>query len=238
MNSKTNPIRKQKPMQAYMSNYTPYGSTSGLPNLGSALFASPTGTTELILNSNSGQIAWGTNDNGNLDSTVNYPTPPGDCPFVLTIPQSTYNGTPGSQTPATLAVGGPTGPLITYSNAPAYSLITNVMFEAMVNIGGTPVECVSLKTSGVNILFDDGTNATSNPSTGFTDPIATMGGLSCPTSPGSFVAVQATPVAPYAPVMVTVSGNVQLLSTDGYYKNAGDNLGITSVQLRILVYGS
>lgn len=237
---KTQRIRQQNPLGAYDSTYTAYDNPTSIPTVSSTgptftatmrlgdNSATAGGTTELILNGSSGQIAWGTDNNGNLDTNAIYD---GGVPFTLIIPSST-----SPQTPAFLTVGD--APTVTYSAAPSYGAIVSCLIETEVNIGGgaTPQDCVSISLSGTSITFSNGLAPTSNASN-FTDPSA-MEGTNCDGSGENFYALLAEPCTTggYTAVSLTVTGYLYMISTDSFYQNAGKNLSFGSIWCKIYVY--
>jgi hypothetical protein len=228
-------------MPTNASTYTVYLNPTSWTGLGNPTFtatlrlgdnsASASGTTELILNGAGGQLAWGTNTGGDVDSDVNYP-PTNYAEFELDVPKSTSP----TQSPAELTVG--SAPAITYAGAGAYSTITNVLVEAFVNVGGTPAKCVQVSVFDLAITFYDASdNPTSNPNAP-TNPVASEG-VTCAANQSPIQAILATPAgSPFVPVRVNVAGAVQFLSTDTYYQNAGANLGSASMQCKIYVWTS
>lgn len=227
-------------MGAYDSSYTVYTDPSQWSGLGSPMFtatmrladnsAGSTGLSELILNGASGQLAWGVDSNGDVNSDSNYPSP-NYVQFELDIPQSSSP----VQSPATLEVGSASA--IQYSGASSYNSISNVLVVAQVILSGTPAGCVLVAISGLSITFQDASgNSTTNPTSG-TNPIASQG-TTCTPGQGKTQALLATPAPSpgFVPVRVTISGSVRLISTDSTFKNYGAGLSATSMQAKILVW--
>jgi hypothetical protein len=202
--------------------------------------ANPSGIAEINLNGSPGQIAWGTDSNGNVNSNVNYPN---GVYVELDIP---VNSTPLSA--ATLTVG---SVVTTFTPSVQYGTIYSVVVMAYTNIPSSPGISGVIQVVWSDLVctfYDLNNDPTTNPDVPANDdPSSTQ-------SPGlnsmkqdtdnvhplsilmkNYLVITPTTNFPTGnAVRVNISGTLVLSSTDPYYQNYGS--GLTSTSLKAVIY--